>query len=545
MEITVRIPTIATILRSWRRALLLAPALLAVLAVTLVWPGSGPVRATGPNSVVAVDTVGNVGRHTSLALDASGNPVISYWHTTNGDLKVAHCGNANCDTLSNSVVAVDTGGNVGVYSALALDASGNPVVSYWDQTNGDLKVAHCGNPDCTAGNSLVAVDTAGEVGLFTSLALDGSGNPVISYWDATNSDLKVLHCGNANCTAGNSVVAVDTAGDVGRDPSLALDASGNPVISYWDLTNGDLKLAHCGNANCTAGNSLVAVDTAGTVGLGTSLALDGSGNPVISYSDFTNGDLKVAHCGNADCTAGNSLVAVDTTGDVGFESSLALDSSGNPVISYFDNTNDDLKVAHCGNANCTAGNSVVAVDTAGNVGLGTSLALDGAGNPVISYWDGTNFDLKVAHCANATCIEPPPQIRISKLGQYALPKSCFDVGDGDASLFIVCDNDFQGAPAAHAACAGDGVCDDEDPADGSIQVTVSAGTYNVSESKAPPEHTPDASLLSCEAATTKCLLTFVNTPNTKPWFPWDTDNDGQVGFGDFLLLLVHYNETKP
>ena len=35
------------------------------------------------------------------------------------------------------------------------------------------------------------------------------------------------------------------------------------------------------------------------------------------------------------------------------------------------------------------------------------------------------------------------------------------------------------------------------------------------------------------------------SPNIDPWFPWDTDNDGEVGFGDFLKLLQHYNQTKP
>lgn len=370
--------------------------------------GGGPsatdtptATATAVPTITATPTQAPItaGQYSSLILDATGNPVVSYLDATNNDLRLLHCGNPTC-TEGNSIVSPDTVGSPGFYTSIALDSAGNPVVSYWVDFS-DLKVLHCGNPNCTAGNSLVSPDTVGSVGRYASLVLDGSGNPVVSYYDESNRWLKLLHCGNPNCTAGNSIAAPDILGDVGRYTSIKLDSTGNPVVSYRDQSNLDLKLLHCGDPNCTAGNSFVAVDTVGDVGVYTSLALDSSGNPVIAYLDAGTQDLKVAHCGNPNCTAGNSLVSADTFGDVGITPSLALDALGNPVVSYRDSTNGALKVLHCGNPNCTAGNSMAAADPSG--GEHTSLKLDLSGNPVMSHYDVNTGDLKVVHCGDANC----------------------------------------------------------------------------------------------------------------------------------------------
>jgi hypothetical protein len=371
---------------------------LALLALAgVLW--SAPVGRAAGNVITSPDTAGNVGRHTSLALDGSGNPVVSYSDGLNGDLKVLHCGDATCSS-GNVITSPDTAG-YGLDTSLALDGSGNPVVSYWDSTNKDLKVLHCGDAACGAGNVITSPDTAGNVGSHTSLALDGSGNPVVSYYDSLNDDLKVLHCGDASCSSGNVITSPDTVGNVGRHTSLALDGSGNPVVSYWDSTNYHLKVLHCGDANCSAGNVITSPDYGGS----SSLALDASGNPVISYIRGLGG-LKVLHCGDANCSAGNVITSPDTAGRVdrvGLYTSLALDGSGNPVVSYYDETNNDLKVLHCGDANCSSGNVITSPDTVGIVGSHTSLALDGSGNPVVSYYDDTNEDLKVLHCGDANC----------------------------------------------------------------------------------------------------------------------------------------------
>lgn len=83
------------------------------------------------------------------------------------------------------------------------------------------------------------------------------------------------------------------------------------------------------------------------------------------------------------------------------DSSLALDSSGNPHIGYYNKTEGDLKYAVKSGGTW----SFETVDSAGDVGGYSSLALDSFDNPSISYYDATNGDLKYAF-SSATL--PPP-----------------------------------------------------------------------------------------------------------------------------------------
>ena len=64
------------------------------------------------------------------------------------------------------------------------------------------------------------------------------------------------------------------------------------MVSYYDTTNGDLKLVHCTDVSCSAHDTPATLDSTGFVGQYSSIAIGTDGFPVISYSDSTNGDLK-------------------------------------------------------------------------------------------------------------------------------------------------------------------------------------------------------------------------------------------------------------
>lgn len=85
-------------------ATLKACALVALVGVVLVWPKAGPATATG-KTITSPDSGGNVGIYSSLALDATGNPVVSYWDITSYDLKLLHCNDPNCSGGDESITA--------------------------------------------------------------------------------------------------------------------------------------------------------------------------------------------------------------------------------------------------------------------------------------------------------------------------------------------------------------------------------------------------------------------------------------------------------
>jgi len=345
--------------------------LISVLFAGLATVPTAAQTAPGWNTTTVDSSVGvPTLTQTSIALDANGNPHISYLNDSgSGSLKYA-----SFNSTAWNITTVDTNlGEAGGYTSLALDAQGNPHISYYDNTNSGLRYASFNG---TAWNTTTVAPIFGV--WYTSLALDTAGNPHISYY--ANEELEYA---SFNGTAW-SITTADSTGSgmpgLGMYNSLALDASGNPHISYIDADHNLLKYA---SFNGTAWN-ITTVDTNG--GAYTSLALDASGNPHISY--WGSGGLNYASFNG---TAWN----ITTVDNIGYGStSLALDTAGNPHISYFDGANNTLKYA---SFNGTAWNITAVDPNLGEYGGATSIALDASGNPYISYLnDSGSGSLKYA-----------------------------------------------------------------------------------------------------------------------------------------------------
>ncbi len=130
------------------------------------------------------------------------------------------------------------------------------------------------------------VKTISKGGAYNSIAVDPSGNPHISYLDDSNPRDYVLRHASLNGKSWHSEI-VDS-GDVGWWNAIAVDSLGHIHISYLaDKPTSSLRYAHFDGA----GWSVTTVDSTG--GYSTSIAVDVDNRPHISYVDFS-GNLKYA-----------------------------------------------------------------------------------------------------------------------------------------------------------------------------------------------------------------------------------------------------------
>jgi hypothetical protein len=234
----------------------------------------------------------------SLTVTSDGRRHVSYYQGGKARaLTYATCV-TNCTVGSNWIkVLVDTA--AAVYSSIAVGTDGRRHISYRGRVGGagsSLRYATCLTSCSQAANwqKLTIEGPSTETGSHLSLALDANGVLHVSYFGHRSVDLKYARC-PADCTnsGGWQRVTLDSIGDPGRYTSIAVGSNSRVHISHYDQATGDLDYATC-PADCLRAVNWTSPHVDGKfadVGQYSSLAL-GGGLVHISYFDRTNGDLK-------------------------------------------------------------------------------------------------------------------------------------------------------------------------------------------------------------------------------------------------------------
>lgn len=198
---------------------------------------------------------------------------------------------------------------------------------------------------------------------------------------------------------GYAAVRIDGGNDVGTHMAFVPGPGADTWRGFVHLADlGRLWYAECSTFNCTLTLDLTASGS-GDRGRFVSAARRADGNAVAAWYDATAGDLKLTICTSSDCIFRTERT-LDTTGDVGAGTSVALDPvSGFPVVAYYDLTNRDLKLYRCTAADCATGvaSSIV---TSGDVGRNPNLAIRSDGRVYVSYLDETNAGVRLATAAS-------------------------------------------------------------------------------------------------------------------------------------------------
>ncbi len=313
-------------------------------------PDGGQVVAdpSGPRGGVAAPGP-NVGEWTSLALGGDGQPRISYYDVDHQALKFAQRQSSGSWTIEwvdgwNGTGLDGGGGDVGSYTSIALDPAGNPAIAYFQAAG---------------------TNAAGPLVTAVKLARATKSNPTgPADWTITTVDTAnrpAPPCFPATCKSTESCVGTPPAPptgpthlpDGGCEPAAPPDNGGSCMTTSTKCGSGD--------GGCSSSDACV-VDDAGAasckptfaaegfhdlpegIGLFTSLTFDGSGNPVIAYYDRLHGDLRLAvgsGAGFSVTTVDGSDPSCNDTGDVGYFPSVQV-NNGVIAIAYQDGTDEEL-----------------------------------------------------------------------------------------------------------------------------------------------------------------------------------------------------------
>jgi uncharacterized repeat protein (TIGR01451 family) len=340
---------------------------------------------------------GGVGLHSAVTYGTDGLPLISYYDGTNGDLRVAHCLDVAC--AASTKQTIDSIGDVGQDTSIAIGADGLGIISYRDVTNAHLKVAHCSDTACS-GATVTTVTNVGPAGAGTDIAIVG-GIPTIAFRDGTA--LRVARCVDVACS---DATAVSHAGG-GNNPTITTGGDGLPLVAHDN--GGRILLGHCHDAGCTTASFITLFQAPEPDGAFTvhgyyepSLATGPDGRGVLAFTHKTitpilqYDDIDLVRCVDAACgsvtSSGSPVTMTPSNAD------LVVTSNDRPVVAWTGHApvmNTYLQVAHCGSSTCNGATGETIDGPA--AGLHSSVALSPAGLALVAYHDQAAGSLKTAY----------------------------------------------------------------------------------------------------------------------------------------------------
>jgi hypothetical protein len=277
----------------------------------------------------------NTAKRPNQVLDGSGNPGIVW---TESDYVYVKRWNGSRWIRVGGVVNNNIGKNAEWHPSVAIDQTGNPVVSWVGKDIGTSSKVYVKRWNGTAWVKLGSflninrgINTVYDVAN-TSVVIDQTGNPVVSWQECVQVRFECIRyniyvkrwSGSQWVVLGNTYLNVDP-NKYSNAPILASDAKGNPVISWGesDETSSNVYVKRWTGSNWVQLGTLNATETASAIYLG----FNSQNNPVVGVKEF-NGDIYIKRW------TGNQWQQLGSLVNAIYGVSLVVDRFNKPIVVF-------------------------------------------------------------------------------------------------------------------------------------------------------------------------------------------------------------------
>jgi hypothetical protein len=328
----------------------------------------------------SVDTEGDVGDHSAIAIGPDGAPAIAY---RDGDARVLKYAARSAAGVWSIETPPGSESDIGV--AMAIDAEG---------------VVHVVHRICRSARSCgveylrragtwsaedIDVPEDSISGSFPSIAL-GGGAVHAAYYHTSEGDLRYARRGAVGWTSD----LVDATRYTGQFTSIGVDAAGTVHIAYHDPID-EFDLEH---ASLSGGAwDLSTIDAEGYTGADTSMVVDQANGVHISYVDYTLCRVLHAHLPAGGDPVITRVAEVVRSGGVCYadDTSIAIDPDGRLHVVF-----TDTDVRHAVREGDVWTTEIIE-PVRGADDTETSFAIASDGSLHVSYYDAGRGDLLYAY----------------------------------------------------------------------------------------------------------------------------------------------------
>ncbi len=364
--------------------------------------------ALGSNFLVNDDATGTSQNNVSLAADAGGNFVAVWMDSRDSDNNI-YAQRYSYDGIAqgfNFKVNDDAGSSRQHFPVVAYDGMGDFAVSWTDERGAYAQIyaqRYAGDGTPQGVNFQVTQDIGTTSPNSPSISKDDTGKFVIAWQAYMGSDLNIYAqrlASDGSALGGNFLVNDDVGEVYQQEPSVAMDGSGNFVIAWYDSRNLNTdiyaQLYSSGGAPLGA-NFMVNQDTGSAHQFWPVLSLLDSGGFVIAWEDERNGYEDIyaqIYTSDATVLGANFIVNDDGFSARQVKPSVSGNSAGQFVIAWQDMRNngdpDVYAQMYDSGGNPMGVNVVVNDDGGGSTQYYPSVAMGDSGRFAVVWQDNRN-----------------------------------------------------------------------------------------------------------------------------------------------------------